>query len=477
MAIYHLAVKNVGRSSGRSAVAAAAYRAGDRLTNPRDQVTHDYRRRTGVVAAGIVRPPTASWITNRQALWEAAETAERRKDAVVAREWEVALPSEVGGKEREALAVAFARYLAKRFGVAVDVAIHAPSADGDQRNWHCHMLTTTRVVTPDGLGAKTRELDVKTTSAVAVEEARAEWARLTNHALERGSSAVRVDHRSHARRGLSERPGEHLGPAASAVVRRGRPSARLSEQMTRAQNLAGARQAFAEASQEAQEAIAELKAAQEATRRAQETAQQAEATRRAQEEAQQRADEIARWRALPLGQLNREVAQLRPPALDELVAQHLEVVAARSAKEDAQRLVDAAATAAREAEARRAEAQQQADQIRAELVQRRLRILRDRRRESDLADAERRAADESQRFKHAEAERRRYLEHLKAAVERLREVLRTIRPAVEQQWKALQARFLAAETVRRERYAALRERPGADQRPSVVISESRERGR
>ncbi|TCL63187.1 MobA/MobL family protein, partial [Rhizobium sp. BK251] len=116
MAIYHLSMKPVARSSGRSAVASAAYRAAERLTNARDGLTHDFSNRQGVEHAEIVLPEgvSAAWARNRSALWNAAERAEKRSDARVAREFEVALPHELSADQRLALTRAFARHLADR---------------------------------------------------------------------------------------------------------------------------------------------------------------------------------------------------------------------------------------------------------------------------------------------------------------------------------------------------------------------------
>lgn len=220
MAIYHLSVKAVSRATGRSAVAAAAYRSGSRLTSERDGLTHDYTRRRGVEAAFVVAPEGAGWALDRGALWNAAEAAERRRDAKVAREYELALPHELGPVERRELAEGFARELAARLGVAADVALHAPGGDGDRRNHHAHVLTTTRVATAEGLGAKTRALDVPSSSGPLVEELRAAWAGRVNAALERARETDRVDHRSLERQGLDLLPTRHLGPEATAMERR-----------------------------------------------------------------------------------------------------------------------------------------------------------------------------------------------------------------------------------------------------------------
>jgi ATP-dependent exoDNAse (exonuclease V) alpha subunit len=212
-------VKSVSRATGRSAPAAAAYRTATRIENQRDGLVHDYTRRGGVEDAFLVVPEGAAWAQDRSALWNAAETAEKRKDAKVAREYELALPHELNPAQRRTLARGFAQAVVARFGVVADTAIHAPHPEGDQRNWHAHVLTTTRTVTAEGMGAKTRELDVIQTAAPAVEVLRALWAVQVNQALERAQVAERVDHRSFARQGRDQVAEQHLGPAAAALER------------------------------------------------------------------------------------------------------------------------------------------------------------------------------------------------------------------------------------------------------------------
>ena len=222
VAIYHLSVKTVSRSSGRSAVAAAAYRSGIRLACERDGRTHDYTRKRGVVESFIVAPAGAeAWASDRSALWNRAEAAETRKNSTVAREYELALPAELPEGERVALARRFAETVVERFGVVADVALHEPHREGDERNWHAHILTTTRAANENGLGGKTRQLDDRTTGPALVEGLREVWAEQVNAALERAQVEERVDHRSFARRGLEQAPTVHLGPAASALERRG----------------------------------------------------------------------------------------------------------------------------------------------------------------------------------------------------------------------------------------------------------------
>lgn len=220
MASYHLAVKSVSRATGRSAPAAAAYRTATLIENQRDGLVHDYTRRGGVDAAFLVVPEGAAWAEDRAALWNAAEASEKRKDAKVAREYELALPHELGREERHQLAGEFAREVVARFGVAADVAVHEPHREGDQRNWHAHVLTTTRVVSAGGLGAKTRELDVMQTSGPAIEALRELWGHQVNRALARAQVFERVDHQSFARQGADLVAEQHMGPAATAMERR-----------------------------------------------------------------------------------------------------------------------------------------------------------------------------------------------------------------------------------------------------------------
>lgn len=246
MASYHLAVKTLSRSAGRSATAAAAYRAGAGIADQREGVVHDYTRRSGVDHTQIVLPADApTWASDRAALWNAAEAAETRKNSTVAREFEIALPVELSAQQRQDLVLEFAREISDRHQVAVDVAIHAPGAEGDNRNHHAHLLLTTRQLGPEGLGAKTRELDVKTSGEV--DHWRARWAEVQNLALERAGSAERVDHRSHAERGLEDQPLPELTRAEYQLERAEKKSAQRDQRDYQPVTTAGAqRQAVEE---------------------------------------------------------------------------------------------------------------------------------------------------------------------------------------------------------------------------------------
>ncbi len=224
MASYHLAVKTVSRSSGRSATAAAAYRAGVEIMDERTGLIHDYTRKQGVEHRELVLPDGApEWAADRAKLWNAAELAETRKNSTVAREFEIALPAELDATQRRELVREFAREISDRHGVAVDIAVHAPGREGDNRNHHAHLLVTTRRLTKDGLGEKTRELDQKQTGEV--ERWRERWAEVQNRALERANVSERVDHRSLKDQGIKREALPELSREQHQVERRARQTA------------------------------------------------------------------------------------------------------------------------------------------------------------------------------------------------------------------------------------------------------------
>lgn len=240
MASYHLSVKTIKRSAGRTATAAAAYRVGERIECQREGRIHDYTRKQGIEETFIIAPENApDWAQDRSALWNAAEASETRSNSVTAREWELSLPFEISAEVRSQITREFAEQLVSRYGVAVDVAIHAPNREGDQRNHHAHVLTSTRKLEAEGFTAKTRVLDSARTGGVEIEQMRGVWAELQNRALERAREVERVDHRSLEKqretaldRGdtlsadeLDRDPELKLGPAANSMERREKAAA------------------------------------------------------------------------------------------------------------------------------------------------------------------------------------------------------------------------------------------------------------
>lgn len=248
MAIYHLALSLVRRrppqgGRGRSSVAAAAYRAGERLTDERTGIVHDYRRRAGSVHGTEVLVPVAAppFARVRSSLWNAVEHTERRVDARVAREVNVAIPRELSRASMQQVVRDFAREAFVRHGMVVDVAWH----DLDSPNPHAHMMVTTRPVDADGFAVtKPRNWN----SVAMLQEWRALWEAHCNDALEREGRRSRVDRRSLAAQGVPRLPLVHVGPRWTALNRE-RPGTPLPMRDQRSQ---------------ANAAIAEINAAREA---------------------------------------------------------------------------------------------------------------------------------------------------------------------------------------------------------------------
>ncbi len=219
MAIYHLSASIVQRSSGRSAVAAAAYRSGTKLEDRQYGKSHDYTPRKGIERSFIVAPEHApDWVRDREELWNRAELAECRKDAQVAREVRVALPHELDREQRAELVERFVQDAFVLRGMVADVAIHYPDQHGDDLNHHAHILLTMRELDGDNFAArKQRDWNSEQT----LQEWRELWAQYQNEALEDAGSAERVDNRSYEDRGIDKMPTYHLGYEASAMERRG----------------------------------------------------------------------------------------------------------------------------------------------------------------------------------------------------------------------------------------------------------------
>lgn len=219
MASFLCQVQTIQRAAGRSAVAAAAYRSGAALVDERLAMEFDFANKDGIEHAEIRAPegtPTA--LRDRERLWNAAEAAELRKDGVPARELLVALPHELDFQQRRELVRAFVDEHLVAKGMIADVAMHRPGKEGDQRNYHAHILVTTRRVGPRGLGLKDRSWR----TPEQVREWRAGWAKIQNEHLRRhlGPDAPQVSHLSLAERGIDRAPTVHMGPTATALERK-----------------------------------------------------------------------------------------------------------------------------------------------------------------------------------------------------------------------------------------------------------------
>lgn len=229
MAIYHYDLKIIGRSQGRSAVAAAAYRAGEKIENERDGLVHDYTRKSEVAHKEILAPQESpEWVYDRKTLWNAVEKVEKRKDSQLAKEVQVALPVELS---RDAQVALLREYVQDQFvskGMIVDLALH----DKNDGNPHAHIMLTTRDITPDGFGKKNRSWNPdfanQKESNGFVKDAeqcidwRAAWADHANLALERSGIEQRIDHRSFERQGITDRlPTIHEGSVVREMEKRG----------------------------------------------------------------------------------------------------------------------------------------------------------------------------------------------------------------------------------------------------------------
>jgi ATP-dependent exoDNAse (exonuclease V) alpha subunit len=240
LAVYFLNLKTFGRSGGSSAVSAAAYRAGERIHDERSGRTYDHTDRRDVLHKEIMLPGSTEgadmdWARDRSRLWNAAERAETRSNARVAREYLVALPVELDAAQRLALIRGFSRELTERYRFALDLAVHAPRdfPGSDPRNYHAHLLATTREITAEGLTVKTSlELNDAKRHSLGLRPAihellyvRERWATVTNEALRDAHIDTRVDHRTLAAQGIDREPYPYIPRAAFEMERHGYRSA------------------------------------------------------------------------------------------------------------------------------------------------------------------------------------------------------------------------------------------------------------
>ena len=247
MALFHLTVTQVKRSAGQSAIASAAYRAGERLYSEYYGEYSDYTRKGGVICSDILLPPQApTEYQDRQTLWNAVEEAERGKDAQLAYSFDIALQNEFSLEENIALA---RQFLLEQFvsrGMVADFAVHQPDKeDGGIPNPHFHVLCPIRPIREDGKwGFKQRRvyrldedgnriLDEKgkplfdaapTTDwgrPETLEHWRETWAGMCNAKFAEKGLPCRIDHRSYLRQGLDLLPTVHEGPAVRQMEARG----------------------------------------------------------------------------------------------------------------------------------------------------------------------------------------------------------------------------------------------------------------
>jgi len=240
---YHLSIQIISRGKGKSAVAAAAYRAAERIKNEHDGYTHDYTNKKDVLNKEILLPDHAPIeYKNRTILWNAVERIEKNDNAQLAREIEFSLPVELSMEQNILLAHEYVKKHYVDEGIIADVCVHE-SRDG--KNPHCHVMLILRPLEPDGTwGAKSRKeymLDehgeriklqsgawksrkvytVDWNDQTKAEQWRKGWADMQNKYLQQNGIAEQVDHRSYERQGNGLLPTKHLGVAASQMEKKG----------------------------------------------------------------------------------------------------------------------------------------------------------------------------------------------------------------------------------------------------------------
>lgn len=247
MALYHFSVDQIRRSEGQSAVAAAAYRAGERLYSDYYGEDNDYTRKGGVICSEIFLPPHAPpEYQDRATLWNTVEQVEKHPKAQLAYSFDIALQNEFSLEENIEMAREFVqRYLVSKSMIA-DLAIHDPDKEeGGIPNPHFHVMTIMRPIEPDGTwgqkqrreyvldDAGSRVLDeagkpifnaVPTTdwgSPETLEAWRETWCRMVNEKFAEKGLDVRIDHRSYVRQGLDLIPTVHEGPTVRQMEAKG----------------------------------------------------------------------------------------------------------------------------------------------------------------------------------------------------------------------------------------------------------------
>ena len=214
MAIYHLHVKVIGRKSGSSAVASAAYRSGSRLRDERLDRNHDFSAKRRVVHSEVMLPENApeAW-SDRERLWNDVEALEVRKDAQLAREVEFAIPREMTQAQGIELARDFVRGEFVDRGMIADLNVHWDMAEDGIPKPHAHVMLTMRAVDENGFGQKVR--DWNRTEMVA--RWRERWAELANERLAELDIDARIDHRSLEAQGIALEPQSQIGAPAKRI--------------------------------------------------------------------------------------------------------------------------------------------------------------------------------------------------------------------------------------------------------------------
>lgn len=250
MATAHLCVHDrVSRGKGQSLVRTAAYNARERLVDERTSEVWDYRHLGETLASGIYAPKDApEFVHDLQRLVNQIERAEKRSDAQLAINLDIALPHEMTLEENRRLGQDFVREEFMRRGYVARMDIHRPDPQGDDRNIHMHVWATLRKIGPDGFAAtKSEQQEQYRNRHEYVEQLREKWERLANRHLERNGYDARIDMRSLKEQGILDRePEQHRGPTVTAMQREGKNSTIADEIQQRRQDIAELRSLSAE---------------------------------------------------------------------------------------------------------------------------------------------------------------------------------------------------------------------------------------
>jgi Ti-type conjugative transfer relaxase TraA len=234
VAIYHFSAKVIGRSGGRSAIASAAYRAGERLHDDKLDRDHDYTDKAGVVHREIMLPEgaPARW-ADRSTLWNEVEAGEKRKDAQLARDIEISLPRELGKAEAIRLAQDFVREEFVDRGMVADLNVHWTQARDGGEQPHAHVMLTMREVVPEREGHEEEGAFGKKVVAWndrgLLSDWRERWAEMANARLLELGHDIRIDHRSYAEQGIDLEPQHKIGPAGVRREDRAQNAERAAE--------------------------------------------------------------------------------------------------------------------------------------------------------------------------------------------------------------------------------------------------------
>ena len=228
MAIYHLHAKVISRATGRSAVAAAAYRSASELHDERLDRSHDFTNKSGVIHSEVLLPEKSdapARLLDRAALWNEVERVELRRDAQLAREIEFSIPREMPKAEGIRLARDFVQEQFAARGMVADLNVHWDTRPDGEPKPHAHVMLATRAVGPEGFGKKVREWN----RTELLLEWRERWAALANERLAELGLDVSVDHRSYAAQGIALEPQNKIGPAGARREDRGEQAERAAE--------------------------------------------------------------------------------------------------------------------------------------------------------------------------------------------------------------------------------------------------------